>query len=165
MARRPTTKSERERLDAEAVALWAGEPKTKNGKRRSMWNEEAAREDVRAMIDSEDWGLARPQHFVELYARLHAEVYGTPPLELATKTQKLAAASLAARVMKQLFAGDPRAVVDFIRWVWRRQSQEEKKRRAGLKDGDFRVTWRYQFSAKLVTDYRRDQLTAKGARS
>lgn len=151
-------------VTAKAFADWAGEPKAKaepKKKARSMWDRGLARDDVSHFISSRDWSKARPQHFVELYSRLHFEVYGVEPLDLKAKAACLAAASLAAKALREFFRGDPNGLADFMRWVWIRQATEEKKRRAGLKENDFRITWRYQWSAKLVTDFQRSVLTAK----
>jgi hypothetical protein len=88
-------------------------------------------------------------------------VYGAEPLELKLVKECMSAASMAAKATKMFFNGDARAVVDFMRWVWAVQMREEKQRRAGERQSEFRVTWRYQWSARLVTDYRRYEIAGK----
>jgi hypothetical protein len=154
------------RVAAKEMAVWAGEPKTAASKKKkaSLWNRALVREEVSVFIASRDWDGAHPRHFVELYARLHSEVYGVEPLDLKTAKTCLAAAALAAKALREHFEGKPNALANFMRWVWIRQATEEKKRRAGTKDGDFRVTWRYQWAPTLVTTYRRALLTTKTER-
>lgn len=151
-----------DRVAAKGLAEWAGEakPKSEKKKKATIWNRAIARDEVSAFIARNDWDGALPRHFVELYARLHSEVYGVEPLDLKTAKILMGAASLAAKALREYFGGEPNALADFMRWVWIRQATEEKKRRAGVKDGDFRVTWRYQWAATLVTVYRRNSLSA-----
>jgi len=161
MARRSVRSEEHyQQSTAQALAAWAGEPQTGAKKKRaSIWNRSLVRDEVADFIAKRDWTGAHPRHFVELYARLHGEVYGVEPLDLKAAKVCLGAASLAAKALREHFDGDANGLADYMRWVWIRQAYEEKKRRAGTKDGDFRVTWRYQWSPKLVTDYRRSLLT------
>jgi len=163
MRRRTRSEEHYQQAMAQDLATWAGEPHTgvKKKKRAGIWNRAVVREEVSSFIASREWNDAHPRHFVELYSRLHFDVYGVEPLEMKATKMCMAAASLAAKALRDHFDGDANLLADFMRWVWSRQSAEEKKRRAGAKDGDFRVTWRYQWSPKLVTDYRRSLLTAK----
>lgn len=148
------------RIEAAEVATWS-EPKNKRPKRASIWNREAAALEIEAFIASKSWRDASPRHFVELYIRCHREVYGVEPLELRTKAAALACASLARKCLKENFSNDQDALADFVSWVWYRERQDERKRRSGLKTGDFRISWRYQWSAKLVTEHNRAILTQK----
>lgn len=148
--------------EAAALAKWA-EPKTKGKKRTSMWNVAEVTRQVDEMTKAHSWEGATGKHFVALYMTLHARVYGVEALELSPAKIKLAAASLAAKAMRELFDGSPDEMANFMRWVWQRQAVDEKKRKAGASISDFRVSWRYQFSKGLVTNYRRDVL-ARGGR-
>jgi len=149
---------------AQAMLDWAGEPSTDatKKKRSGSWNRAIVQEEVAGFIATRDWTRAAPRHFVELYARLHTEMYGVEPLELKTARVRMGAAGAAARTLREMFDGDPAALADFMRWVWIGQALDEKRRRSGTGAArDFRVTWRYQWAATLVTNYRRSELTAK----
>lgn len=164
MTRRVVTPEEHyQKATAAAFADWAGEKKT-NPKKGRIWDRAFAQTEVAAFIKTREWAEAKPKHFVELYARLHGEVYGVPPLDLKSAKTVLAAASLAAKALKEMFDGDGEELADFMRWVWVRQAHEEAQRVKGLRSGDFRITWRYQWGPKLVTDYRRAVMTAKRRR-
>lgn len=115
------------------------------------------------MSSTNDWAAARPRHFVALYAQLHESVYKVPALELRTERVRMSAASLAARALRDHFGGNPSAMAEFVRWVWTREVRDERRRASGQKDGEFRVSWRYQWSARLVTDYRRASVIAGAA--
>lgn len=144
---------------AEWVALKSPEQPTKKA---SGWDEAHARRVVTEMIEKQDWHSASPKHFVELYVHLHTRVYGVAPLDLDNNRKKLTAASLARKVMKEHFDNTPDEMANFMRWVWQRQQVNEKKRKAGIVDSDFMVSWRYQFSASLVKQYRRDMMVKGG---
>lgn len=145
---------------SQQMADWVGPPTDPTKKKRaSIWNRDAAQQEVTAFIAAQDWATARPRHLVELYARLHTEVYGVEPLDLKKKPALMAAASLASKATKEHFDGSFDDIVSFVRWVWVRQALDEKKRRAGTMTNDFRISWRYQWSPRLITDYRRAMLT------
>ncbi len=139
---------------------WAGEKK--KSRKKNGWNEETTRAEVREMIHSNRWESASPKHFVELYTHLHEAVYRTPPLELRTNKARMSAAALAARTLKLHFDSDPAKLAEFMRWVWMRAQKEVADARAGLReDRGFRISWRWQWSPRLVTDYRHALLTRK----
>lgn len=95
-----------------------------------------------------DWAKSGPEAFVGLYALMHEHVYGVFPDELAGDW--MPAVSTARRCLDQSFLGNGEQMNAFMRWVWRRQNA----RRRSSEPGDFRIGWRYQFSPKLVTDWR-----------
>lgn len=116
------------------------------------------------MAKSGDWDAARGVHLVALYAQMHRLVYGVAAEELdgagrgtaAVKKAQLewAVASKAAQAFcAEQFGADFGDAVEFVRWAWKREQWREKKRRENPGD-DFRIGWRYQFGAKLATDYR-----------
>ena len=157
MARREMTSSE---VDARAVDEWVGKERPK---RDSAWDRKKALEETRMMMKIGDWKGATPKHFVELFALRHEQVYGVEALELRPKTERTRAAFLVAKTLREHFDGDPNELAWFIRWVWQRAERDEKKRKAGVTNNDFRISWRWQFAARLVTDYRR-HLLHEGAR-
>ena len=108
--------------------------------------------------------MAKPAHFVALYAWLHAEVYGAPPAELRSQAW-WGAVSAATKLLRDEFSdeahpeGSPLRMLDFIRWVWRRERGREQ--RAAAREGEGhearRIGWALQFVLRhLVTDYRVD---------
>ena len=120
---------------------------------RSVSGYEQARAQAEEFAKSGTWGDAEPRHLVGLYALLHEQVYGVPPEELkdAWKT----AVGAAKHMLEKEFAGDMRALIEFIRWVWKKERRREDMRKANPGDGGFRIGWRYQFKNKtLLTDYR-----------
>jgi hypothetical protein len=105
---------------------------------------------------SGNWRGATGRHLVGLYAHLHEGVYGVAPAELDAQGWAFASAA-AARMTDRHFAGDLERSVLFMRWVWRREEDREKWRRANGREGG-RIGWRFQFgAASLVDDYRVDQ--------
>lgn len=143
-----------------SLAMWAGKAAPKRKGSRS-WDRFRAQADVGRMIAVDDWSEATPKHFVELYVHLHRQIYGVDVLELGQAKVRASAASMAKRTLVDHFGGDGDALAAFMRWVWQRQAVEEAQRRAGARDGDFRVTWRYQWSPRLVTDYRRHEVAGR----
>lgn len=105
--------------------------------------------EVDRMVASKDWSAARPRHFVALYFKMHAHVYGTEPAELRGKTWT-AACLMAARLFERELGSDVDRFVNFLAWTWKR----EKRAHARGSDDRRRMGWRLQFSPALVTDYR-----------
>lgn len=93
-----------------------------------------------------EWSNLTPETLLGLYAYLHETVYGVLPEELADDWYP--AFSTAKKFFEQ--NKERFELQEFFRWVWSR----EKRRRARVPESDFRISWRYQFSQKLVTDYR-----------
>lgn len=102
-----------------------------------------------------DWEGATGAHLVGLYAHLHEGVYGVAATELDAQGWAFASAA-ANRMVGQQFGGSFESAVEFLRWVWRREEDREKWRRANGRSGG-RLGWRVQFCARwLVDDYRVD---------
>lgn len=97
---------------------------------------------VPGVWDDADGGL-----LVGLYAVMHEEAYKVPALELAGDWAP--ASSTASRFLRDECEGVGEKAVAFVRWVWAR----EIRRVRGDSPSDFRISWRYQFSKKLWTDY------------
>lgn len=93
-----------------------------------------------------DWKDLKPSTLLGLYAVLHEKVYGVLPDELADDWYPASATA-----KKFLETNQGRFDIPaFMRWVW----QRERRSREQNPEREFRVGWRYQFSQKLVTDYR-----------
>lgn len=96
-----------------------------------------------------DWSKVTPSTLLGLYAYLHETVYKVTPDELALDWK--GALSCAKKVLEQTFDNNGEEVVEFIRWVWMKENRKVSKLKEGV---EFRISWRYQFSQKLITDYR-----------
>lgn len=95
-----------------------------------------------------DWTDATPATFLGLYAFLHKHVYKVSPDDLADDW--FPAFSMAKRCFEKDFNGNAIEMVEFLKWSWARTRVIRKRN----PDSDFRVTWRYQFSRRLITDYK-----------
>jgi len=136
-----------ELVDAKVAAKKRRGPPKLSGERV-----ETARAEVATYAASGEWDAATPLHLVLFYESRHAEVYGTPPLELDAKARFLAVGA-AKSVVEKYFDGDVARAAHFVFWVWQREQERETWRRANGRDGG-RIGWRLQFSASLVSDYR-----------
>jgi hypothetical protein len=112
-----------------------------------------ARLEVERMGASGDWQKADALHLVLLYAELHRVVYGADALEMAAPRALAFAAKAARTLVESYFDGDYGAVVAFMRWVWHREQERDKWRRANGREVT-RLSWRLQFSAAFVSDFR-----------
>lgn len=137
------------------IVDWAGTKKKSKRKLAAPARDRRVglRQEALEILISGRWVDALPDHFVELYVYLHTKVYGVEPTEMSGKDWPLAKTA-AARMLTKEFNGEQVRMADFFRWVWSMQERDEKRRKAGSKDDDFRVTWRYQFSSKLLTQWR-----------
>jgi hypothetical protein len=91
-----------------------------------------------------------------LYYLCHTEVYGAEPIEMTGEQWRLAMLA-AGRLIRSDFKGDSIGVIEFIRWVWKREAYREQRRKPG-DDHKWRITWRVQFLKRdLLSDYRTDQ--------
>jgi hypothetical protein len=151
------------RAVASDLSEWAA-PKNPGKKRSSTWNRDEVRAQLAEMIRTDNFVVATPKHFVELFCRMHEQVYGVPDLEMTIVKKAMIAAVSCKRVMKKYFEDDPRQMAEYMRWVWTQQHYEQVKRKNRNEDMGvigFRVSARYQWSEGLITQYRRVQLTHK----
>lgn len=110
-------------------------------------------QEVNALKDSCQWKAFEPRHFVGLYCLLHKHVYGVIPEEVRLEYPQ--AVGAAGRLLRVQFGSSQEAMVEFMRWCWNR----EQSRLPTRDEADtFRIGWRYQFGARLVTDFRTMQL-------
>lgn len=101
------------------------------------------------MKEAQQWEVFEPKHFVALYCLLHHHVYGVMPNEV--RQHYAMASRKAGDMLEQEFGGERKRMVDFMRWVWSREINRNKKRD---QDNDFRIGWRLQFAPTYVSDYR-----------
>ena len=114
---------------------------------------EAARVEMDAFADAGEWRGARGQHLVALYAWMHEQVYGVPPLELVGRAYA-GASMMAQKMIADWFEGDPNLAVDFLKWCWGRERYRVKRRAETGQTSDFRIGWRLQFGRSFLSDYR-----------
>lgn len=103
--------------------------------------------------DEKRWNELNAPLFLALYAWLHIQVYGVDPSDELTGKSGLAALNAAKRMLDADFNGHPGDMLMFVRWVWYREVEREKWRAANNRQGG-RISWRYQFSAQLLNDYK-----------
>lgn len=127
-------------------------PKGKRGKPKPTAIEIAVSEAKRRSSDG-DWTDAKGKVFVGLFALCHSIVYGEIPLELTEKQELTLGARMANKALHEYFADDPDALVEFVKWSWEAEKRKESwALRQGINRNRMRV--RFQFSARLVQDYR-----------
>lgn len=117
-------------------------------------------DDAKRRAESGDWDGAKGSTLAGLYAFCHELIYGVVPDELQQRGIFHAAAKAAAHLVHTSFDDDFAAAAAFVRWSWER----EKRLRdwAKSKNADRRrLSWRLQFSASLVTDWRVAMSTAR----
>lgn len=96
----------------------------------------------------EDWSAATPRHLVAFYALCHKSAYGVMPV--FGSSERVHAAGAAKRMLEKHFGGRFDGVVDFMRWVWVKERDDERWRKSVGKVSDWRVSWKYQFSESLL---------------
>lgn len=152
--RRPVDPDDvRRRRAAEALVEWAGTSPTRKRSKSSKGAFERAVAEMNEMHATSQWTDAGGRHFVALYAQLHQRIYGAPAAEL-DGVGYFGAVSSADKMLRDEFAGAPERMVEFIRWAWLRERENEKRRVANGTDGR-RLTWRLLYGGRYVlTDYR-----------
>lgn len=145
---------------AAELEAWAGVGKKKPSRGPDP---EKARKELAGMMLDGDYSKATATHLVALYEWCHEQIYGVRPSEIGTRAAWKQATFAASKLMRDEFRDDAPAVVDFIRWTWRREKGREDARRAGRNAHIGRVGWRLQFAMRyLVTDYRVDRARSGG---
>lgn len=129
-----------------------GKKKARNTLTPGAWKRAA---DEAEELAKKDWRGARGVHLLVLWSQLHHDLYGVAPAEMDDARQRLDAARTADRCIAGQFKGDAPATVEFMKWAWAREVAREKWRRDNPEaSGGGRLTWRLQFSANVVSDYR-----------
>jgi hypothetical protein len=138
-------------LRQESVAEVPAKSRTKRPGRRANAVARALSEVLDRFVDNKegDWSEATPTTWLGLYVYLHRGVYKVSPDDLADEWYP--AFSSAKRAFEKDFGGSATEMVNFMRWSWR---QIAKRHRRASDDDDFRMTWRYQFSRKLIVGYK-----------
>ena len=134
----------------------AGRPRVRRGGRKQLTPLEVAIDDATHRAKSGDWDDAKGATLVGLYALCHRLIYGIVPDELQELPTFHAAAKLAKAITHAHFADDFASSAVFVKWCWEREKRKDTwARRNGIDRN--RMSWRLQFSASMVTDWRIDQ--------
>jgi hypothetical protein len=104
------------------------------------------------MLKNGAWNEATGEHFVALYADLHYRTYQVLTDDLGPK-ERAFAIDFAEKMLSKQFGDDRDAMARFIAWTWTREKEPEQWRRENGRDAG-RITWRTQFGASLLTDYK-----------
>lgn len=121
---------------------------------------DVAMRNAESRAKSGEWDGATGAVLVGLYAMLHVRVYQIRPEELTAQVEFRRASSQAKRLLHAHFGDDADAMVEFVKWAW----QREKKRAEWARNQGTtrtRLSWRFLFSASMVSDYRVDQHNEK----
>lgn len=127
--------------------------RTKQKRTKALSSLEIAVNDASHRARSGDWENSKGATFVGLHAMCHRMVYGILPIELSSIPTFRAAARNALRALHVLFSDDPDELAAFVRWTWER---EKRKHSWALSSGidRNRMSWKWQFSDSMVTDYK-----------
>lgn len=137
---------------AEKISKTKAPKKTDPGARRKQYVEE-----MEERIKRQDWKNLSAGQLVAVYWVCHLKIYGVPPKELDSTSNYSRAMMMAAKLVKDEFAGDVDLAVDFMRWAWFREKDREDWRKRNNTSGR-RITWYLQFVAKdLLTDWQREK--------
>jgi hypothetical protein len=99
------------------------------------------------------WNEFNPKLFVALYAWLHTQVYNVNPANEVSGKSGLGARTLARNMLEKEFDNNCEEMLVFMRWVWFRERERERWRLENSKVGG-RISWQYQFSARLLNEYK-----------
>lgn len=153
--------------DAVDLAAWLGPAKEKTSKKRAFTMTKASWGALIIVAEgmlknAVSWEEATPGHLLAAYALLHRQVYGQEAPELAVAKTRAVMAAHVRRFVDEQFGGKVAEVVEFLRWTWRKEANDERRRREEKTPSDWRVTPRYQFSAAMATRYRMARARAAG---
>lgn len=132
---------------------WLGSKMKTKKKTKTIPNKrfEKALGEVKERLATGDWEKATAIHFVAVYSVMHATTYGIESPDLSPK-ERLQAAGLASRVLKDVFGGDPVELARYVSWAWAREQRTEAWRRENHRDGG-RLEWGRLFGKKMLGDY------------
>jgi hypothetical protein len=144
-----------------AVQITFDDPPTERRRPKTLPNKSFQRGVEAAKIAIADGRRdLKASELVYVYAVLHEKAYSTLPMELRQDMGR--ASAMCSNCLRHTFGGSSEAMLDFFRWVWAREIASYKKRPP---ENTFRISWRYQFSQGLITDYRTFLLKTRGTTS
>ena len=148
-------------LAANAAELWSATPSALTRVKAGSPHESVS--EAAAMMAGGDWAEAKPRHLVALWAMCHERVYRASGMGELRGMGWRASVKAAASMLRDEFGGDAAAMAGFVRWCWLREEGKER----WCKDRGFerhaRLTWKRQFDAAVLADWRVDQ-ARKGLR-
>lgn len=112
-------------------------------------------EQIRARVEAawtasqqDTWKGTGPEQsgplLVGLWAKLHEEIYEVDVVPtLATGSEWMKATVAAKRVAHRL--GDVGVALEFVTWAWRAEERQERRRRSGEIDNEWRMSWQNLF--------------------
>jgi hypothetical protein len=116
------------------------------------------RDQVAEMRHTDDWSQARASHMLGLYEWMHEQVYGVLPAELTGKgkpvaDERMKAIGAIVRMLANEFDGSITGMVDYIRWISRRELRTEKwAKESNVQRG--RLSWYKVFGLRsLYSDF------------
>jgi hypothetical protein len=121
---------------------------------------DVAIDDAKRRALSGEWNDSKGATFVGLHAFCHKMVYGIVPDELYVPGLFRAAARGAAKALHEFFDDDPAELAAFVRWSWEREKRKNSWAQANGVDRS-RLSWKWQFSRSLLTDYKIDLSTRR----
>lgn len=108
------------------------------------------------------WEGADETTILGLFAWLHEQVYGVDPTP-ELRGSWLFARNAVAKIRREEFESLD-AMVDYVRWTWKRERERERWRRDNGRPGG-RISWRTQFAYRdLIVEFRLDQNRRRGLR-
>lgn len=131
-------------------------PKKRSKPRAGTGSLKRAIDDVRdrfAVSKSDpDWTGATAATLVGLFVVMHVDIYEANMEDIIEEVAPdwMPAVSSARRFLEKNLGGNITEAVKVMRWSWAR---ERRKFRSGA-EREWRMGWRYQFSLKLLNDYR-----------
>lgn len=136
------------------ISEFLSTPKAPRAPRGTYRNElDVAVADAAARARSGHWADAKPPALVGLYTYCHTRIYGVEPIELRQSMQFRQACKMVTALFAEV--GDDRnQIADMVKWTWDREKRGLAAARAKREERDFRVSWRYQFGIKMLTNYR-----------
>lgn len=140
-------------MNATAFLLEQFEDKPRGRRSKQLLPLDVAIRDARHRAATGEWDGTKGSTLVGLYAMCHEMIYGVVPEELKNLGLFRAAARNSARALHEVFADDIVKCIEFVRWTWEREKRKNAWAQSNGVDRN-RMSWKWQFSAGMVTDYR-----------
>ncbi len=152
------------RVKRQDLASWAATAKVTTPKKPKAVGISAASYNrasvaIDEMMRTGDYSQATPLSVFALFCKMHEHCYGVEMGENTPAERSRACMQIGGFLRNQL-SGDVEALVDFVRWAWRREIATEAWRRSNPGRGGSRLQVRWTFIAQKLTDYRVDMARA-----
>ena len=148
--------------DVRALVAKPEPPKKKNKPRAGTGSLKKAIDDVRDRFSVAkqtsapiSWQGGDHRMLVGLFVVMHVDVYDANMEDIIDEVapEWMPACSSARRFLEKSLSGNLTEAVKVMRWSWAR----EKRKLGSGTEREWRMGWRYQFSLKLLNDYRHSQ--------